>query len=249
MKLCTGGSTMEYKKIKPKKIYEEVADTLQEAIRSGKLKPGTKLESVQQLAESFQVGRSAIREALTALKAMGLIEMRQGEGTYVKEFQAEDLTFPLATAMLMNQQDVMHLLEIRKIIETGTAATAAKKHTSEDLEKLETALNGMKAALGNEELGETADLQFHLAISEATQNPMLTNLLLNVSDLMQETMKETRRITIFSKEKTTERLYNEHLAIYEAIVARNEEGARSTMITHLNNVEETLAEFFKESLK
>ncbi|WP_099352567.1 FadR/GntR family transcriptional regulator [Fredinandcohnia onubensis] len=240
---------MEYKKIKPKKIYEEVADTLQEAIRSGKLKPGTKLESVQQLAESFQVGRSAIREALTALKAMGLIEMRQGEGTYVKEFQAEDLTFPLATAMLMNQQDVMHLLEIRKIIETGTAATAAKKHTSEDLEKLETALNGMKAALGNEELGETADLQFHLAISEATQNPMLTNLLLNVSDLMQETMKETRRITIFSKEKTTERLYNEHLAIYEAIVARNEEGARSTMITHLNNVEETLAEFFKESLK
>ncbi|WP_099361622.1 FadR/GntR family transcriptional regulator [Fredinandcohnia onubensis] len=240
---------MEYKKIKPKKIYEEVADTLQEAIRSGKLKPGTKLESVQQLAESFQVGRSAIREALTALKAMGLIEMRQGEGTYVKEFQAEELTFPLVSAMLMNQKDVMHLLEIRKIIETGTASTAAKKHTSEDLEKLETALNGMKAALGNEELGETADLQFHLAISEATQNPMLTNLLLNVSDLMQETMKETRRITLFSKEKTTERLYNEHLAIYEAIVAGNEEAARSTMITHLNNVEETLREFFIESLK
>lgn len=239
---------MEYKKIKPKKIYEEVADALQEAIRSGKLKPGTKLESVQQLAESFQVGRSAIREALTALKAMGLIEMRQGEGTYVKEFQAEDLTFPLATAMLMNQQDVMHLLEIRKIIETGTASTAAKKHTSEDLEKLETALNGMKAALGDEELGETADLQFHLAISEATQNPMLTNLLLNVADLMQETMKETRRITLFSKEKTTERLYNEHLAIYEAIVAGNEEAARITMITHLNNVEETLREFFIQSL-
>ena len=240
---------MEYKKIKPKKIYEEVADTLQEAIRSGKLKPGTKLESVQQLAESFQVGRSAIREALTALKAMGLIEMRQGEGTYVKEFQAEDLNFQIATAMLMNQQDVMHLLEVRKIIETGAAATAAKKHTPENLIKMDAALNGMKVALGNEELGETSDLQFHLAVSEATQNPMLTNLLLQVSDLMQETMKETRRITLFSKEKTTERLYNEHLAIYEAIVTRNEEAARSAMLLHLNNVEETLENFFEETQK
>ncbi len=240
---------MEYKKIKPKKIYEEVADTLQEAISSGKLKPGTKLESVQQLAENFQVGRSAIREALTALKAMGLIEMRQGEGTYVKEFEAEDLNFQIAKAMLMNQQDVKHLLEVRKIIETGAAATAAKKHNSDNLLKMEAALNGMKGALGNEELGETSDLQFHLAISEATQNPMLTKLLLQVSDLMQETMKETRRITLFSKEKSTERLYNEHLAIYEAIVAGNEEAARSALLLHLNNVEETLETFFEETQK
>ncbi|WP_453993933.1 FadR/GntR family transcriptional regulator [Bacillus nitroreducens] len=240
---------MEYKKIKTKKIYEEVADALQDAIRSGALKPGTKLESVQQLAESFQVGRSAIREALTALKAMGLIEMRQGEGTYVKEFQAEDLTFSLATAMLMDQQDVMDLLEVRKIIETGAAATAAEKHTPDDMKKIEEALNGMKEAVGNKELGEASDLQFHLAIAEATQNQMLTNLLLNVSDLMQETMKETRRITLFSEEKTTERLYNEHLAIYEAIVARDEVAARNAMLIHLNNVEETLGEFFKKSRK
>ncbi len=244
-----GGTSMEYKKIKPKKIYEEVAEVLQKAIRSGKLKPGTKLESVQQLAENFQVGRSAIREALTALKAMGLIEMRQGEGTYVKEFQAGDLTFSLAQAMLMNQKDVMHLLEVRKIIETGAAATAAKKHTPENLKKMVTALNGMKAALGNEELGEKSDLQFHLAVSEATQNPMLTNLLLQVSDLMQETMRETRRITLFSKEKTTVRLYNEHLAIYEAIAAGNEDIARSAMLNHLNNVKETLVHFFEESQK
>src|SRR5690606_30929830 len=240
---------MEYKKIKTKKIYEEVADALQDEIRSGALKPGTKLESVQQLAESFQVGRSAIREALTALKAMGLIEMRQGEGTYVKEFQAEDLTFSLATAMLMDQQDVMDLLEVRKIIETGAAATAAEKHTPDDMKKIEEALNGMKEAVGNKELGEASDLQFHLAIAEATQNQMLTNLLLNVSDLMQETMKETRRITLFSEEKTTERLYNEHLAIYEAIVARDEVAARNAMLIHLNNVEETLGEFFKKSRK
>ena len=65
---------MQYKKIKPKKIYEEVAEAIHGMIRSRQLKPGDKLDSVQQLAENFQVGRSAIREALTALRAMGLID-------------------------------------------------------------------------------------------------------------------------------------------------------------------------------
>ena len=101
---------MKYKQIKPKKIYEEVAETLHEAIRNGALKPGDKLDSVQQLAENFQVGRSAIREALSALKAMGLIEMKQGEGTYVKQFEAKNIKFPLSTAMLMNKEDVKNLL-------------------------------------------------------------------------------------------------------------------------------------------
>ena len=63
---------LQYKQIKPKKIYEEVAEALHEMIRTGQLKPGDKLESVQQLAENFQVSRSATREALSALKAMGL---------------------------------------------------------------------------------------------------------------------------------------------------------------------------------
>ncbi|MDP4087292.1 MAG: GntR family transcriptional regulator, partial [Bacillota bacterium] len=67
---------MNYKKIKPKKLYEEVAEVIYEMIRTGELKPGQKLDSVQQLAENFQVGRSAIREALTSLRAMGLVEMR-----------------------------------------------------------------------------------------------------------------------------------------------------------------------------
>src|SRR4051794_30812075 len=110
---------VKYKQIKPKKIYEEVAETLHEAIRNGTLKSGDKLDSVQQLAENFQVGRSAIREALSALRAMGLIEMKQGEGTYVLQFEAQNLTFPLSTAMLMNQEDVRNLLEVRKIIEAG----------------------------------------------------------------------------------------------------------------------------------
>lgn len=71
---------MKYKQIKTKKIYEEVAEALLESIKSGELEPGDKLDSVQALADSFQVSRSAVREALSALKAMGMVEMKQGKG-------------------------------------------------------------------------------------------------------------------------------------------------------------------------
>ncbi|MCL6574215.1 MAG: FadR family transcriptional regulator [Bacillus sp. (in: Bacteria)] len=235
---------MKYKKIKPKKIYEEVAEAIYEEIRSGQLKPGDKLDSVQQLAVNFQVGRSAIREALTALKAMGLVDMKQGEGTFVQEFEIDQITFPLSTAILMNKEDIAELVEVRKIIECGTASAAAKKRTSQHLEALESALVEMKGAQGDGELGEKADLQFHLALAEASQNQLLMNLMNQVSGIMGATMKETRRVWLFSKETTVDRLYVEHLAIYEAVKNQNEEAARNLMLFHLENVDAILQKYF-----
>jgi GntR family transcriptional regulator, transcriptional repressor for pyruvate dehydrogenase complex len=238
---------MNYKKIKPKKIYEEVAEAIYEMIRSGQIKPGDKLDSVQQLAENFQVGRSAIREALTSLRALGLVDMKHGEGTYVKEFETDQITFPLSTAILMNKDDIAHLLEVRKIIEIGSAAAAANKRTSQHLASMERALEEMKGAHGDEELGEKADLQFHLALAEASQNPLLMNLMSQVSGLMGETMKETRRVWLFSKQTSLERLYDEHLAIYEAVKDQDEERARNFMLVHLENVDAILQKYFQHT--
>ncbi|MED4205649.1 FadR/GntR family transcriptional regulator [Neobacillus mesonae] len=240
---------MNYKKIKPKKIYEEVAEAIYEMIRSGQLKPGDKLDSVQQLAENFQVGRSAIREALTSLRAMGLVEMKQGEGTYVKEFEKDQITFPLSTAILMNKEDIAELVEVRKIVESGTAAAAAKKRTEQHLSLMEAALEAMLEAKGDEELGETADLQFHMALAEAAHNQLLLNLMNHVSELMVETMRETRKVWLFSKETTIEQLYKEHLAIYEAIKSQDEEAARNSMLTHLENVDAILGKYFQHTTK
>lgn len=238
---------MKYKKIKPKKIYEEVAEAIYEMIRNGQLKPGAKLDSVQQLAENFQVGRSAIREALTSLRAMGLIEMKQGEGTYVKEFEPDQITFPLSTAILMNKEDISNLLEVRKFIEIGTAEAAAKRRTEQQLLTIESALLEMKKAHGNEELGEEADLKFHMAIAESSQNSLLINLMNHVSELMRETMKETRKVWLFSKQTTMERLYDEHKAIYETIKEQNAEGARQSMLDHLEKVEDILQKYFQHT--
>ena len=238
-----------YKQIKSKKIYEEVAETLHEMIRTGQLKPGDRIDSVQQLAENFQVGRSAIREALSALKAMGLVEMRQGEGTFIKSFDAKQITFPLSTAILLKKEDIANLLEVRKVIETGISAAAAKKRTDMDIYAMEQVLEEMKNAQGNGELGEKADFKFHVTLSAAAHNPILSSLMDQVSGLMFEIQKETRRLWLFSKQTTSEKLYEQHVAIYKAIAEKDEEKARNSMLSHLENVEEILRKYYEENEK
>lgn len=236
---------MKYKQIKPRKINEEVAEALLEMIKNGELKPGDKLNSVQQLAESFNVGRSAVREALSALRAMGLVEMKQGEGTYIREFDPMMLTLPLPTAVLMNETDIVHLLEVRKILEVGAAGSAAINRKEEDLIKMSELLDAMREGLVDEELGEKADLMFHLAIANATHNPILKGLMSNVAGMMVESMRETRRLWLFSKQATTERLYQEHSKIYQAIKDQDTIQAQRLIIEHLENVENVLTKYYQ----
>src|SRR5699024_5861997 len=117
---------LEYKPIKQKKIYEEVADAVIDSIKNGYLKPGDKLDSVAKLAENFRVSQSVIREALSGLRAMGLIHMRQGEGTYVTTYDASRFSLPVTTAFLMKKEDVKELFEVRRILEVRS-----EEHTSE----------------------------------------------------------------------------------------------------------------------
>ncbi|AKO91468.1 FadR/GntR family transcriptional regulator [Priestia filamentosa] len=233
---------MEYKKIKPRKIYEQVAEELLLNIKNGDLKPGDKLDSVWQLAENFQVGRSAIREALSALRAMGLIEMRQGEGTFVREFDPSMISLPITTAVLMKKEDIENLLEVRKVLEVGASGAAASKRTEEDLTNMKNILEKMLNSVGDEELGEKVDFQFHLAVAKASQNPLLVGLMNNVGEMMLQSMRETRRVWLYSKETTSQRLYDEHMQIYKAIEAMDVRRAQDLMISHLMSVEAVLLE-------
>ena len=235
-------TALEYKKIKPRKIYEQVAEELLLNIKNGDLKPGDKLDSVWQLAENFQVGRSAIREALSALRAMGLIEMRQGEGTFVREFDPSMISLPITTAVLMKKEDIENLLEVRKVLEVGASGAAASKRTEEDLTNMKNVLEKMLNSVGDEELGEKADFQFHLAVAKASQNPLLVGLMNNVGEMMLQSMRETRRVWLYSKETTSQRLYDEHMQIYKAIEAMDVRRAQDLMISHLMSVEAVLLE-------
>lgn len=228
---------LEYKTIKPKKIYEEVSEAILGMIKNGTLKPGDKLLPVHQLAEQFQVGRSAVREALSALRAMGLIEMKQGEGTYVKNFTASSLKSSLNTTLLMKQEDIVNLFEVRKVLEVGVVGAAALKRTEENIRNMKHWLDEMQKGAGDEQAGEKADFHFHMAIAEASHNNILLELMNHVSEMIAEAIGETRRIILYGEQTTAERLLEEHRKIYEAVLENDVEAAQQAMQNHLTNVE------------
>lgn len=235
---------MAYKTIQTKKIYEEVTDSLLSMLRNGEFKPGDKLDSVEQMAKNFNVGRSAIREALSGLRALGVVEMRQGEGTYITQFDASKFSMPVEAALLMKREDIKELSEVRKILEVGAAGSAAVNYLTQDLQAVENALEMMEEAECHGELGEKADLEFHLAIANATHNRMLINLMSSVSDLMVESMRETRYLLLYSENRMTS-LLEEHQLIYRAIKERKPEKAQSYMLNHLIGVEKVLNKHFE----
>lgn len=236
---------MPFEKIQPKKIYEEVADTIEKMIVDHTLCAGDRLDSVEKLAENFSVSRSAIREALSALKAKGLIDIRQGEGSFVKTFDATKLLFPIHNAVLMKKEDIEHLLEMRQMIEVGSASSAAKHRTDADLLTMQQILNSMQRSLKEEHgFGERDDLAFHTAIAKATHNPLLVTFLQQVADVMIETIRETRKLYLYTDKETMHALYNEHLAIFQAIERQDTLAAQQAMQLHLSNVEQLLLTAF-----
>lgn len=230
---------MNYKRVRGKKAYEEVAETLIELIKAGDLKPGDKLESVEKLAKSFDVGTSTIREALSGLRTMGLVVARHGEGTFVNNFDPSKFQLPVNIAFLMKIEDIKELYKVREILELGTVAQAAAVHEEENLLALEKALIVMENASGNEELASSADLDFHLAIANATHNKLLINLMSSVSSLISETIQETRKVFLYSG-NTVEDLKVEHRRIFEAIKNRQPNEASEAMLEHLQNVQSRL---------
>ncbi|MBE7102888.1 FadR family transcriptional regulator [Bacillus cereus] len=228
---------MEYKSIKPKKIYEEVSEAILTMIKNGTLKPGDKLLPVHQLAEQFQVGRSAVREALSALRAMGLIEMKQGEGTYVRNFDPSSLTKSLNNKLLMKKEDILNLLEVRKVLEVGAVRAAAAKRTEANLQNMKHWLDEMAKSIGDEKAGEKADFHFHMGIAESSHNNILLELMNHVSEMIAETIGESRRIILYGEQTTSERLLEEHQSIYNAVLKQDVELAQQAMLNHLTNVE------------
>lgn len=237
---------MEFQRIKPKKIYEEVAAQIEKMIVEKRLKPGEKIPPVHALAEQFDVGRSAVREALSALKAKGYLEMKQGEGTFVRAYDHSVMSHAVSSAVLMNPREIRELLEVRKFLEVGAAGSAAERRTESDLEEMKAALEQMELHLDHETVGEREDVRFHLAITRASNNRMLQQLMDTVAETMTATMRDSRRLWLYSDASSAKKLLQEHQAIYKAIRAKDRHRAEQLMFQHLDKVEQTVWRFLKE---
>lgn len=226
-------------KISSQKIYEQIANDLIDQIDEGKLQEGERLPSIQALSKTYGVSNASMREALNALRMIGLIEIKHGYGTFVK--QKHPLLFDFNDQTL-TQKRVKDILELREAVEVKTASLASIRRTNADLEEMQHALSEMARAIKNDTSGEEADLKFHLAIARASGNQYLYDLLNNIADKIQQTMKGTRHIYLYSRQKRMEKLFNEHTAIFDAITHQNESLAAQKMIDHLQEVRLTLVE-------
>lgn len=227
---------MQFERVKAKKNYEVIMDQIIAMIKTKKLQPGEKLDSIEKLAQQFSVSRSAVREALSGLKAIGLVHIQQGEGTFIADFNASSIALPITTALLMKKEDIKELFEVRKILEVGAVQLAALHHSAIDLQEIERAFTAMNH---REKLNEEADFNFHYEIVKASHNTMLVNLLSSISEIMIETIRDAQQIMLTSEQK----LIDEHEQIFEAIKNRQPELAAQYMLDHLEGVEKSLAPY------
>ncbi|SFE27743.1 GntR family transcriptional regulator, transcriptional repressor for pyruvate dehydrogenase complex [Paenibacillus algorifonticola] len=235
---------MEISPNRPLKSYEWVMNDIKRKMEDGSLAPGDRLSSVADLAASYGVGQSTIREALSALRAMGRLNIRQGSGTYVTAPpEPASITAPsflYDEAWMDRAQTLRHILEVRKVLETGCAALAARNRTEADLAALASILQSMNERLGDEAFSEQADIRFHQELAKATHNPVLLEMMESLSSKLHESMKDTRALWFYAERSTAERLLDEHQGIYEAIVGRQPAEASQLMEAHISKVESVL---------
>lgn len=227
---------MNFRPIKTKKVYEEIIEQVKKMIVEGVLSPNDKLISERELADQLKVSRSAVREAFRALEAMGIIDIRHGEGTFVKAVSSETLVEVLVMACMFDKDTTRELMELRKILEVESAGLASLRHTADELDSMEQALCRMKKDIESGDLGEEADWLFHYAIAEATHNSIIIRLMDTIGDTMQRVLKKARQ-ELYQTPGTPNRLYNEHCRIFEALRQGNDKEARRVMFEHLDLVE------------
>lgn len=227
-------------KVETEKGHEIVQRVILSQIEEGTLKPGQKLPSVVALSSSFGVGRSTIREALSALKATGWIDVRHGGGTFVsKVLPSSQSNFkdPFEEA-----KNIQEILEVRIWLESGAAALAAERRNEQDLEQLQAIIGRMEQALtvDDTELSEKADIDFHIAVAHASHSELMSSLMNSLTSRLTETMGKTRQLWFFGNKSSSAQLLKEHQSILEAIVEQNSAEASKRIQAHLMKVENVL---------
>ena len=223
-----------YTPIQSQKVFERVAVQIEQRILAGELRSGDRLPTERELAEQFQVSRTAVREALKILAQKGLVDMRPGRGTMVIDGANEALRHSLGLVMKLKLGEVggsNMLVEVREILEVEIAGLAAARATEEEMAAMREAVAVMDANLHDAEAFIVADNQFHEALARATQNPLILVLVNSIVGLLSEQRKQ-----IFDVEGGPQRGQIHHKNILDCVSRHDVESARIAMRVHLRQV-------------
>jgi GntR family transcriptional repressor for pyruvate dehydrogenase complex len=217
-------------------VTDAAIDKIKQMILSGELAPGDRLPKEADLAVRLGLSRNSLREAVRALSLINVLDVRQGDGTYVTSLEPGLLLDTMSFVLDLHRDDtVLQFFEVRRILEPAATAMATKLMSDEDIEELRVILESLPAEPTIEELVAN-DLRFHQRIALGSGNSVLCSFIESLSG-------PTTRARIWrglTQEGAMDKTREQHTAIYEAIAARQTDVARSWATVHVAGVESWL---------
>ena len=225
------------------RLSDTITDQIENLIAGGKLKPGDRLPSERDLAQQLDVSRPSLREALLILESRGLLQARRGGGFSVTDVTAPTITDPLVHLLQRHPETVDDILELRHGLECVAAEFAALRATEADGKRLREIVSAMKRGRGEvDPLEDTdRDVDFHMAVAEASHNVALVHVMRGIFNLMRSNMLRSREV-LYRQPENVALLDDQHAAIVKAIVARDHDAARSAANLHLSFIQASLRE-------
>jgi GntR family transcriptional repressor for pyruvate dehydrogenase complex len=216
---------------------EQVIAHVRGLIERGTLRPGDRLASERELARQVGVSRPSVRAGLRSLAAMGVLQTRRGAGTFISEGPPALLSEPLGLLAALHGLSLDGLWEVRRVLETGTAALAAERATGEQTMTMSDEIAGMYASMHDPRAFLEHDMRFHRTIAAAADNPMLGALVQMVASMFFE-----QRAATIDVARNLRETADQHRRIYQAIRGRDPEAARAAMDEHLRSAQSAKAE-------
>lgn len=201
-----------------------IAQRIRSLILERELEPGDRLPSERAMREQFGVSRASVREGIRLLDALGWVEIRTGDGTYISKDLNRSVLQAFSWAVILTKSVAADLIEARLVVEPHLAALAAKRATESDLQKMRTTIERMKTHLGNSAVGAEADLDFHLAVAQAAGNSLLREVLLGLQQIMRAHLDE-----FYTSVQQQKQAIDDHLTVLDAIQRGDSAAAAQAM--------------------
>ena len=232
---------MMLKAVRKKRAYEDIVKQIRQLIEKGRLKQEDQLPTERDLSETFKVSRATVREAISTLETMNLVQRRQGNGTYVIASSEEALVQPLATSLFHERDDIIDIFSLRKIIEPEVARLASENGSPKDIDGLQEILKEQEKEVAAGLNGIEKNSEFHRHLARMAKNRVLERLLLALFDLLGESREK-----VLQTEERKHKSIQGHHEVLTAIKSGNGPAARQAMRRHLEGVEDVLFRKRKE---
>lgn len=224
----------EHLTIQRRKISDDIKERLIGMIQSEELRSGDRLPAERDMAQRFGVSRTTLRDAIRDLELLGLLKVRQGNGSTVRRPNGETLASPFRNLLRICPQSATDLLEFRRLLEPQMAALAAKRRTDEHILALETLLKRQEVLVETGKRLTNEDISFHSLIAQIAGNATTLSILATLQSLLRDL--RTKMLTGDQPQLG----YKQHKKIAAAIIAQSEDAARDAMLEHLVSVESSI---------